>query len=121
MSTTSSFVKIEKRPTPITLSDAAIKKVAELISKEGEENLVLRVGVKPGGCSGYTYEMFFDTEIADDDIVSVFDNVKVVIDPASVKFLKNSTIDYVDELEGAGFHLTNPNVTKSCGCGNSFS
>ncbi len=112
----------EKATEPITLSDLAIVKVGELIAAEGtDEVLALRVSVKSGGCSGFNYDMFFDSEFADDDIVSEFSGVKVVVDSASAEMLMGSTLDYSDTLQGAGFHITNPNATRTCGCGNSFS
>ena len=74
-----------------------------------------------GGCSGFSYEMFFDTDVAADDIKSERDGVTVVIDPASQQHLKGATLDYKDGLQGAGFHITNPNAERSCGCGQSFS
>lgn len=114
-------VSIGKRPSPIVLSDAASAKVAALLEQEDNHALALRVAVRPGGCSGYSYEMFFDSEIADDDILREQDGVKVVVDPASADLLKGSTLDYSDGLQGAGFHITNPNATRTCGCGSSFS
>ena len=122
MTTTMSTVSIGKKPNPITLTDAATAKVAELLAEEeGGESLALRVAVRPGGCSGFSYEMFFDSEIADDDVVREFGSVKVAVDPASADLLKGSTLDYSDGLQGAGFHVTNPNATRTCGCGSSFS
>ncbi|NNN02590.1 MAG: iron-sulfur cluster insertion protein ErpA [Acidimicrobiaceae bacterium] len=107
---------------PLSLTPAAQAKVAELIAGEGtDEVLALRVAVKPGGCSGFNYDMFFDTEFADDDIVTEFDAVKVVVDADSVPLLVGATLDYSDGLQGAGFHISNPNATRTCGCGNSFS
>ncbi|MHB8330012.1 MAG: iron-sulfur cluster insertion protein ErpA [Acidimicrobiales bacterium] len=114
-------IKIGKKPTPITLSEAAAVKVAELLAQEDNDAMALRVAVRPGGCSGYSYEMFFDSEIAADDLVGEQDNVKVVVDPASAELLKGSTLEYSDGLQGAGFHVTNPNATRTCGCGSSFS
>ena len=106
----------------IALTDTAAAKVAELIVEEGSaEELALRVAVRPGGCSGYSYEMFFDTEIADDDVQSTFGAVKVVVDPVSAPMLVGATLDYKDGLQGAGFSITNPNASRTCGCGNSFS
>lgn len=106
----------------ITLTDHAIMKVAELIADEGDKSLALRVAVRPGGCSGFSYEMFFDGAIEDGDIVEEFDNgVKVYVDAQSFDHVKGSTLDYKDGLMGAGFAIENPNVTRSCGCGNSFS
>jgi iron-sulfur cluster assembly accessory protein len=119
--TTISAVRIGKKPAPITLSDSAMSKVAELIAKEGEEGLALRVAVRPGGCSGYSYEMFFDTELAEDDIAREFGGVRVVVDPASAELLNGSVLDYKDGLQGAGFHISNPNAQRTCGCGSSFS
>ena len=116
-----STVKIGRKPSPVTLTDAAIAKVAELIDKEGEAGLALRVAVRPGGCSGYSYEMFFDTELNDDDISREFGGVKVVVDSASADLLKGSSLDYKDGLQGAGFHISNPNAQRTCGCGSSFS
>ena len=100
---------------------AAAKKVAELVAQEEESGLFLRVSVRPGGCSGLSYEMFFDSEAADDDVNTEQAGIKVAVDPASAPYLIGATLDYKDGLQGAGFAINNPNVTKSCGCGNSFS
>ena len=121
MTTISTSVNIGKKPAPVTLSDVATTKVTELLAQEEGENLALRVAVKPGGCSGYSYEMFFDTEVMSDDVVREFGTVKVVVDAASAELLTGSTLDYSDGLQGAGFHITNPNATRTCGCGSSFS
>jgi iron-sulfur cluster assembly protein/iron-sulfur cluster insertion protein len=115
-------VSIGKKPDPVTLTDNAAAKVAQLLAEEeGVEELGLRVAVKPGGCSGYSYEMFFDAEQADDDIVREYGGVRVLVDPASAELLTGATLDYSDGLQGAGFHITNPNATRTCGCGSSFS
>jgi iron-sulfur cluster assembly accessory protein len=112
----------KKDPNPINLTDGAAEKVAALIAAEGvDEPLALRVSVKPGGCSGFNYDMFFDSEFAEDDIVREFAGVKVVVDSSSAELLNGSTLEYSDSLQGAGFHITNPNATRTCGCGNSFS
>jgi iron-sulfur cluster insertion protein len=104
------------------ISDAAAEKVKSLIEAEAEnDGLVLRVAVRPGGCSGFSYEMFFDSEIAGDDFQAEHGGVKVVIDPASLQMLKGATLEYKDGLQGAGFSISNPNAQKSCGCGQSFS
>ncbi len=103
------------------VTDAAASKVAELIAQEDEAGMFLRVAVRPGGCSGLSYEMFFDSEKADDDIVNAQGGIEVAVDPASAPYLAGATLDYKDGLQGAGFAINNPNVTKSCGCGNSFS
>ena len=104
----------------ITLTDNASTKVRELITAEGDESLALRVAVKPGGCSGYSYEMYFDADIAGDDVTADFSGVKVVVDPGSLPMLDGATLDYAEGLEGAGFAIDNPNATQTCGCGNSF-
>ena len=111
---------VESTPT-ISLTDTAAAKVSELIQQEGNADLALRVAVRPGGCSGFSYEMFFDTDIADDDLESTVADVKVVVDPASASLLIGATLDYKDGLQGAGFSINNPNATRSCGCGQSFS
>ena len=111
---------VESTPT-ISLTDTAAAKVSELIQQEGNADLALRVAVRPGGCSGFSYEMFFDTDIADDDLEWTVADVKVVVDPASASLLIGATLDYKDGLQGAGFSINNPNATRSCGCGQSFS
>jgi iron-sulfur cluster assembly accessory protein len=105
----------------LELTDTASTKVKELIEAEGNPDLALRVAVRPGGCSGLSYEMFFDTDIAADDISAETAGVKVVVDPASSQYLTGASLDFKDGLQGAGFTINNPNVTRSCGCGQSFS
>ncbi len=121
MSTTMQSVSIGKKPSPVTLTDKASAKVAELLAQEDTEGLALRVAVRPGGCSGFSYEMFFDADVADDDVVRTFGEVTVVVDSASADLLNGSTLDYSDGLQGDGFHVTNPNASRTCGCGSSFS
>jgi iron-sulfur cluster assembly protein/iron-sulfur cluster insertion protein len=106
---------------PITLTDEASAKVAELLAQEGADGLALRVAVRPGGCSGFSYEMFFDADIADDDVRVDFGPVAVVVDPTSAGLLQGSTLDFKDGLQGAGFSINNPNAARTCGCGQSFS
>ena len=105
----------------LTLTDSAAQKVKDLLAAEGDDGLVLRVAVKPGGCSGFSYEMFFDADIATDDLIEQFGDVRVAVDPASAPLLEGASVDYKDGLQGAGFSISNPNATRSCGCGNSFS
>ena len=109
------------RSKAIALTDSAVDKVAELLAQEGNAELALRVAVRPGGCSGFSYEMFFDSDIAPDDIASEAGGVRVVVDPASADLLKGAVLDFKDGLQGAGFAIDNPNATRSCGCGKSFS
>lgn len=105
----------------ITLTDGASIKVKELIEAEGDEALFLRVAVRPGGCSGFTYEMFFDTEKADDDVVREYGPIQVAVDPMSAQLLDGATLDYKDSLMEGGFSIDNPNASRTCGCGSSFS
>ena len=106
----------------IALTDAAASKVKDLIEAEGEEGeLALRVAVRPGGCSGFSYEMFFDSEIETDDLTIEQAGVKVVVDPSSAQLLEGATLDYKDGLSQAGFSINNPNAQRTCGCGQSFS
>ena len=105
----------------ITLTDSATAKVGELITAEGEEDLALRVAVRPGGCSGFSYEMFFDTDVSDDDVQTAYGNVRVVVDASSAQLLTGATLDYKDGLTDAGFSIDNPNAQRTCGCGQSFS
>jgi iron-sulfur cluster assembly accessory protein len=119
--TTMSSVSIGRKPSVITLAEGAITKVSDLLAQEGNDALALRVAVRPGGCSGYSYEMFFDSEENDDDVVSRQGAVKVVVDSASAELLKGATLEYTDGLQGAGFNISNPNATRTCGCGSSFS
>lgn len=105
----------------IVLTDTATDKVRSLMEQEGVADLALRVAVRPGGCSGFSYEMFFDTDVAEDDETLDYSGVKVVVDPSSATLLEGATLDYKDGLQGAGFAIDNPNAQRTCGCGQSFS
>ena len=105
----------------ITLTDEAKSKVGALIAGESEKGLALRVAVRPGGCSGFSYEMYFDSDKAADDLEKEFGGVRVVVDPSSEQLLDGATLDYKDGLNDAGFSINNPNAQRSCGCGQSFS
>jgi iron-sulfur cluster assembly accessory protein len=105
----------------ITVTDDAAVKVQELITQEGNDALALRVAVRPGGCSGFAYEMFFDTDVAKDDMLTEYGGVKVIVDASSAQLLEGATLDYKDSIQEAGFSITNPNAERTCGCGQSFS
>ncbi len=105
----------------ISLSSEAEKKVAQLLADEHEEDLGLRVAVRAGGCSGFSYDMFFDTESNADDHVAVSGPVTVRVDAASAAHLAGATLNYSEGLQDAGFSIDNPNAQSSCGCGKSFS
>ena len=104
----------------LTLTDAASRKLAEIMSKQTEPAVGLRVFVEKGGCSGYSYGMSLAAEVGADDWVGEFGGVKVLVDPASAPTLKGVRIDFVESLQGSGFSIENPNAVRSCGCGNSF-
>ena len=111
----------EQAAQPVMLlSDAATTKVAQLLAEVDEEGLGLRVAVRPGGCSGFSYEMFFDTEVSSDDHEVTSGTVTVRVDAASAPHLTGATLNYSDGLQGAGFSIDNPNAQRSCGCGKSF-
>ena len=112
---------VQDSATVFSITDTAADKVKSLITAEGNPELVLRVAVRPGGCSGLSYEMFFDTDIAADDVKAEHGGITVVIDPASAAHLGGASLDFKDGLQGAGFSIQNPNATRSCGCGQSFS
>ena len=104
----------------IQLSERAAAKVQSLIDEEGNADLKLRVFVTGGGCSGFSYGFTFDEAAADDDAVVMRDQVAMVVDPMSYQYLMGSVVDYVEDLQGAQFLVTNPNASSTCGCGNSF-
>jgi iron-sulfur cluster insertion protein len=106
----------------VTLTPNAAAKVRELIEAENDGDMALRLGVKRSGCSGYAYDMFFDSAIDPSDIVNETDGVRVVVDAESVSMVTGSVVDFKDDgLSGAGFAIENPNVSGTCGCGKSFS
>lgn len=105
----------------IALTETATVKVAELIGSEEEAGLALRVAVRPGGCSGFSYEMFFDSEVADDDLTKEYGDVKLICDPSSAQMLEGATLDYTESIQETGFKINNPNAERTCGCGSSFS
>ena len=109
----------DKAP-PVSVTANAAKRVAELISKEGDPSLMLRVAVNGGGCSGFQYGFSFDDQRNDDDSVIERDGVKVLVDSMSLLYLTGSEIDFVEDLMGSSFQIRNPNATASCGCGSSF-
>lgn len=110
---------------PLALTAEAAAELSSLLARETTPGLRLRVGVRPGGCSGFSYEMYFDEELADDDIAwdatAGEASVPVVVDPTSAERLQGATLRYVGGLQGTGFSIDNPNATRSCGCGKSFS
>jgi iron-sulfur cluster insertion protein len=117
-----SAVELESElESPLVFSDAAAVKVRELMVDEGSDDLMLRVFVSGGGCSGFQYGFTFDDAVGDGDTVVENDGVRLLIDPMSVQYLMGAEIDYTEDLEGARFVIRNPNATTTCGCGSSFS
>ena len=104
---------------PITLSDRAARRIAEIIKAEPQPT-ALRLAVTGGGCSGCQYNFALDDAQLDEDIVVEKDGAKVLIDPVSLDFLAGAEIDFTDDLIGQAFKVNNPNATASCGCGTSF-
>ena len=104
------------------LTDGAIHKILSLKSKESESEILnLRVYVTGGGCSGFQYGFSFDNRIDEDDTCIEKEGANLVIDSLSLQYLQGSTVDYVEDLMGSKFIISNPNATTTCGCGESFS
>jgi len=113
-----------REPAPsgsVSLTPAAVEYVKRIRVTEQKEGQALRVGVKAGGCSGYSYFLGFTTERRTSDLVLEYDGLAVFIDPRSLEVLQGTQIDYERGLLGAGIQFKNPRVKKSCGCGESFS
>jgi len=107
--------------TPLELTSAAAAKVAQLVKDEGNPNLMLRVYIQGGGCSGFQYGFTFEEQVQDGDTEVIIDGVKLLVDPMSMQYLTGAKIDYTEGLQGAQFIIRNPNATTTCGCGSSFS
>lgn len=105
---------------PVQVTPDALARVQRLIQKDGREGAFLRVGVKGGGCSGLEYVMRIENERKQNDLSSVNGEVELVCDPKSAKFLQGSTVTWTGNLIGGGFSFENPNASRSCGCGTSF-
>jgi iron-sulfur cluster assembly protein len=104
----------------VTLTDIAAQKVRDFMQGQTAEGAIgLRVGVRGGGCSGFQYALALDEQRNDDH---VFDSsgIRVLVDPASLRYVEGSTVDFTESFMGSGFEVSNPNVVSSCGCGSSF-
>ena len=108
-------------PQALILTDKAIAKVKALVEEEANDELKLRVFVTGGGCSGFSYGFTFDEIVADDDTSVEVEGVTALVDPMSYQYLMGSTVDYLEDLQGARFVVKNPNAKTTCGCGSSFS
>lgn len=105
----------------IVFSDSAANRVAQLIKEEKNPDLRLRVYITGGGCSGFSYGFTFDENLKEGDSGVNKKGVQLVIDPMSYQYLMGSTVDYLEDLQGARFVVSNPNAKTTCGCGSSFS
>jgi iron-sulfur cluster assembly protein len=104
----------------VTLTDIAAQKVHEFVNGQSAEGDVgLRVGVRGGGCSGFQYALALDEQREDDHIFDA-SGIRVLVDPASLRYVDGSTVDFTESFQGSGFEVSNPNVVASCGCGSSF-
>lgn len=103
------------------LTDVAVEKVREVMTREGVKEGGLRVAIVGGGCSGFQYNLSLDDSPREDDIIIEQSGVRLLLDPISQQYVYGTVIDYVNGLHGAGFKFVNPNANRTCGCGSSFS
>jgi iron-sulfur cluster assembly accessory protein len=104
----------------VMLTDIAAEKVRAFMEGQSAEGEIgLRVGVRGGGCSGFQYALALDEQRHDDHVFD-HDGIRVIVDPASFRYVDGSTVDYTENFMGSGFEVSNPNVVASCGCGSSF-
>lgn len=108
------------RPPPLEVTESAARRVRRIIEAEGRDDLRLRVSVEGGGCSGFQYNFALDDTSEPDDIAIEKDGVTVVVDGMSLMYVLGSKLDFVEDLTGSYFRVSNPNATASCGCGTSF-
>jgi iron-sulfur cluster assembly accessory protein len=104
---------------PVSMSASAARRLLTILG--GEDGAALRVSVKGGGCSGFSYSFDIEKSVAADDIVVERDGARMLVDPISLEYMKGSELDFVDDLMGQAFKVKNPNAVASCGCGVSFS
>ena len=121
MNDTATETVAQSTEAPLLFTDAAARKVSELIAGEGNPKLMLRVFVQGGGCSGLQYGCEFDEQVQDGDTCVENQGVKLLIDPMSFQYLGGAEIDFRDNLDGAQFVIRNPSAKTTCGCGSSFS
>ena len=114
------MAEIKARPDPFQLSERAARRIGEILASEGQPGLKLRISVSGGGCSGFQYGFALDEHDEDGDIAIERDGARVVIDGMSLMYMIGCEVDYVEDLTGSYFRVTNPNASSSCGCGNSF-
>ncbi|NJM94403.1 MAG: iron-sulfur cluster assembly accessory protein [Cytophagales bacterium] len=105
----------------ISVTDKAKTKIHEIQTQEGHDGATLRVSVKGGGCSGLMYDLAFDAQLKDGDKVFEDKGVQILVDKKSLLYLVGTTLEFSDGLNGKGFQFINPNASRTCGCGESFS
>ena len=105
---------------PIGMTERAAKRILEIATAEGK-GLMLRLAVSGGGCSGFQYGFTLDDTRLDDDLIIERGGATLLVDPVSIAYLQGSEVDFIDNLMGQSFQVTNPNAKSSCGCGTSFS
>ena len=105
---------------PVAIDAAAWTQLASLVARKGSVGTVVRIGVKGGGCSGLEYVLKLETNVKESDLVAQSGETKVVCDPKSAEYLAGSALVYTGNLMGGGFQFDNPNASRSCGCGTSF-
>jgi iron-sulfur cluster insertion protein len=114
------MAEIKARPDPVKVSERAARRIGEILAREEKPGLKLRISVSGGGCSGFQYGFALDDQSEDGDIAIEQGGAKVVIDGMSLMYVLGCEVDYVEDLTGSYFRVSNPNATASCGCGNSF-
>jgi iron-sulfur cluster insertion protein len=105
----------------VSVTESAAERVQTLIRMEGKPNMMLRIGVSGGGCSGFQYGISLDDVIGDEDRIFEEYGIRMVIDQTSLDMLDGSVVDFVEDLVGSSFQIKNPNASSTCGCGSSFS
>jgi len=109
----------EAKEMILTLTERAASKAKKLMEKEDKKDYGLRIGIVPGGCSGYTYDIALEKTPKKDDNVFEDKGIRIFVSPQSAEFMKGSEVDYLETLQHSGFKINNPNVKTSCGCGHS--
>jgi iron-sulfur cluster insertion protein len=114
------MTEIKARPDPSRVSQRAARRIGEILAHEGQPGMRLRISVSGGGCSGFQYDFALDDQAEEGDIAIEQGGARVVVDGMSLMYLIGCELDYVEDLTGSYFRVSNPNATASCGCGNSF-
>ncbi len=114
------MAEIKARPGPFSVTENAARRIGAILAKTTDPGLKLRISVSGGGCSGFQYGFALDDRDEDGDIAVERDGARVVIDGMSLLYMMGCEVDYVEDLTGSYFRVTNPNASSSCGCGNSF-